>query len=250
MKYFASFRNLILGALLAAPIAATAAPQPFLEAEQDLSGSLLNFFLGGIPSTLTEITLSSTVSAATNAPGTVGKTLAFKTDTVEIGGQLFRQAELTLGSTTLLSADILSNDPLGDFDPFTAGPGDLNFPMFIVPPFTDTPNAADPTLFDFTYGGDFDIYPDRIGVDAPEFEVLLSVYLAGPLPVRTFHQIDPSTNQVIDSFDFFEGPLSISRITLGPVGGLPDIAPIPLPAGLPLMLAAFGCLALLGRRRA
>lgn len=248
MFFITPLKRALLAAALCTPYAVNAASFSQIETTADLSGSILNFFLGGAPSTLYEINLSGTVTDQIGAPGSVGKTLAFKTTVVEEFGFLRREAGLTLGATTLTGGNVISIDSVGDFEPFTSGPGDLNFPMLIIPTFTDTPNAADPTRFDFTFTGDFDFLPDIIGAEFPDTEVHLSVFLDGPLPTRTFEEVDPLTNTVIDSYPFIEGPLSVSRITLTH-GKPPAIAPIPLPAGAPLVLGGLTLLGWLGRRR-
>lgn len=250
-----TIRRLLLAVTLVAPVGGMASTLPFLSADADLSGSILDFFIGSTPSqSLREVTVSGTITDAVNAPGAIGKTLAFNTRVFDDPGSglLGLTAELTLGGTSFGGGRIISTTPGSEieFEPFTSGPGVLNFPMLIIPPVTDTPNAMDPMLFDFSYGGDFDIFPDRIGAAVPEFEVLLSIFLDGPLPTRLFEEVDPDTGAVIDSYRFIGGTLPVSRITLGPVGGLPDVAPIPLPAGLPLLICALAVLVFPRRRPA
>lgn len=232
---------------LATTLPAMTVGQPFLTAENDLTGSLLDYFDAGMPSGVKQINVSGTITEEIGAPGLVGKKLAFRSNLSDFTNA----AEFTLGSTIIDGFGIFDGS-VGtsyDYEPFQSGPGDLNLTFFVFPPIlSDTPNADDPGLFDFVYGGDFSEFPDKIGTAFPEIQLMMSIYLDGPLPTRTFEEFDPITNELVDSFDFIEGDLAISRITLGLVGGDP-IAPIPLPAGLPLLLGGLGLLTFLRRRQ-
>ena len=232
--------------LSAAPASSATVGQPFLVADgPDASGSILDFFddFTGGPSGVKQVTLAGTITQAFGAPSLAGQPLAFSTDQSPGGAS----ASLTVGSTTIDGFQIFSNSAGSyDYDPFEPGPGDLNFSFFITPPFTEVGPFEDPT---FVYGGAFSEYPSR-NAEFPEFEVMLSAYLDGPLPTEVFEVIDPDTGAVLDSFEYIEGTLPVSRITLGVVGGepVPD-AVIPLPAGLPLLAGALGLLALVRLRR-
>lgn len=244
-------KSIVTAALLATGLAtslpAMTVGQPFLTAENDLTGSLLDYFDAGMPSGVLQINVSGTITEEIGAPGLVGKKLAFRSNLADFTNA----AEFTLGSTVIDGFDIFDGSvgTAYDYEPFQSGPGDLNLSFFIFPPIlSDTPNADDPTLFDFVYGGDFSVFPDKVGAAFPEIQLMMSIYLDGPLPTRTFEEFDPDTNELIESFDFIEGELPISRITLGLVGGAP-IAPIPLPAGFPLLVGGLGMLILLRRRQ-
>ena len=222
-------------ALLVAPLSAWAAPagfgQPLLIIDgPGTSGSLLNFFDFGLPSDLEDLSLSGTVSQAIGAPSLVGADFSFSSSEVLDNG------ELTLGSTTLTEAGFTLIRGPGLFDPFQGGPGDLNISALIMPPFFE------PVFGTFDYQGDFDEYPTRTA-PLPEFEILISVYLAGPLPTETFN--DP----IFGTFEYFAGTLDIDRIEILTAGGAP-LPAVPLPATGLLLLAGLGALGLRARRRA
>ena len=228
-----------LGALAALPVHATTVGQPLLVIDAadggNPTGSLLDFFGPFGPSGQLDASLSGTITEAFGAPSTVGLDFALSTSIV------LDTASLTLGETVIDGFDIFAAT---SFDPLQEGPGDLNFALFVLPPFTEVP-PFDP-FGTFVYGGDFAEFPSRDGdvVDFPEFELRVSVFLDGPLPTREFvdEGFDPP-----ETFTFVEGPLSISRIEIGTVGGAP-LPPVPLPAGLPLLLGALGAVALVRRR--
>ncbi|MEM9344842.1 MAG: hypothetical protein AAGA87_17515 [Pseudomonadota bacterium] len=237
-------RSLFLAAALAALApAAHSAGQPFLVMEDDLNGSLLNFFFGGLPSDIYELNVSGTVTNAIGAPSLDGAAFAFETS---VGpGDL--TATMILGSDSLGPSDIFaSTSTVYSFNPFSAAftPGNIEIPFFVIPPdTTGTPNAADPSLFDFSYGGAFSEYPNRTG-EFPEFELVMNIFYDGDLPTKVFD--DP----VLGPFDYIEGNLNVTRITLGTVGGdpLPPTTVVPVPATLPLALGALGLLAAIRRR--
>lgn len=239
-SFYMNIRQTILAlaasVALASPGNAVSVGAPFFEIDgSDVSSaSILDFFDIFGPSGIKEVSLAGTVSSSVGAPSTVGSAFSFSTS---VGGG-FGTASLTLGATTLSAFEILdaSTGPtVQDFDPFQEGPGDLNFRMLILPPFLE------PVFGTFQYTGDFADWPDRTA-DFPEFEVVLSVYLDAPLPTRTF-------DDGFSTFDFIEGPLSVDRITFGTVDGEPLIAPVPIPAGLPLLAGALLGFVVIGRRQ-
>ena len=230
----------LVAAISAAPVVAASIGQPLLvidAAEGGApTGSILDFFGPFGPSGQKDVTVSGTVTEAFGAPSTVGMSFRFDSS-VFLGG-----ASLTLGETMVDDSSLIASPDF--FDPFVAGPGDLNFTLFFAPPFEEVP-PFDP-FGTFVYGGAFSDWPDRDAnvFDFPEFEFGLSVFLDAPLPTRLFEDPD---DPAFD-FEFIEGPLSISRIEFGTVGG-PPVAPVPLPAGLPLLLLGIAALGAAGRRR-
>ncbi|MEM6939288.1 MAG: VPLPA-CTERM sorting domain-containing protein [Pseudomonadota bacterium] len=244
LRNVGSAAGVVIG--LASGASAMTVGQPFLIAEDNLSGSTLDFFDGFGPTGVNVIDVTGTITSTFGAPGLIGETLAFRSNLAAFTDE----AELTVGGTVLSGLEVLEGgSPAYDFDPFRPGPGDLNIELFVEPPFIDSVNGSDPTKFDFTYTGAYSDFPPSIGVDFPGIELLLSIYLDGPLPMQTFDVIDSNTNMVTSSFDYIEGPLSISRITLGLIGGEP-LPKIPLPAGMPLLLLGLCALGLARRRRA
>ncbi len=224
-----------LVACLALPAAAAEVGQPFLVADSDLTGSILDFFGDYGPTGVDQVSLSGTITSAIGSPTLAGQPLSFATD------QGNGTATLTVGGTTIDEFAIFSSMTGSyDFDPFQEGPGDLNFALFIEPPFTEPEEGT------FDYHGAFEDYPTRMA-EFPGFEVVLSVYLDGPLPTKLFEATDDEGN-VIETFTYVEGPLPVARITLGTVGGAALPAEVPLPAGLPLLGAGLAGLALLRRR--
>lgn len=233
----------VCAGLAATPLKADTVGLPFLTID-GASGSILDYFMFNIPSGVTQVALNGTVSEGQSAPLTVGKAFSFNTS-VNPGGVT---AEMTLGATTLSGFNIFPTNSSGvsDYDPFQDGPGDLNFRMAIFPPLTGDVDNGDGT-YTFSYGGDFADWSGRVST-VPEFEVMLSLYLSGPLPLKTFQEFDEDGNFVGD-IDYVEGPLSIAYMTLGTIDGPPLVNPVPVPASLPLLLGGIAGLAALRRRR-
>lgn len=234
-------RSIFLAACLAATApAAFAAGQPFLVMEDDLDGSLLNFFIGGLPSDIIELSVEGTVTEAIGAPSLDGA--AFTFDTTTFPGDV--EATMTLAGDTISGGSIFaSTSTLYSFNPFSAAftPGNIEIPFFIIPPSLNaTQNASDPSLSDFTYLGAFSDYPGKTA-EFPEFEVVMNIFYDGDIPMKSFD--DP----VFGPSPYIEGDLNVTKITLGTVGGDP-LAVIPLPATLPLALGALATLGALRRR--
>lgn len=234
MNFFRLLLASAFAATISAPVSASAIGAPFLTVDSsDVStASILDFFDIFGPSGVKQITLAGTISSTIGAPSLVGETFDFRT----VQGAS-PTAELTLGATTISGFDIFDGSTTGsyEFDPFQDGPGDLNFSVFVIPPLTE------PVIGTFDYGGDWSEWPDRTAM-FPEIEILISVYLNGPLPTRFF-------DDGFGGFDYIEGDLSVDRITLGTVGG-DRIGVIPLPAGFPLLMVGLAALAILRRRSA
>lgn len=245
----------ICGAALAiAPEAGAAiVGQPFFEVSADAggapSGSILDFFTDfGEPSGLNQVSLTGTITSAFGAVGAVGKALAFSTS---VGPGSITGA-LTLGATVLDGAAVFpAFAGAYDFDPFQGGDGDLNFAFSVFPPFDIVYDAPGDLLGTIVYGGDFSDFPDREEAPGvfPELDLVLSVYLDGPLPLKLFEYPDDAPPELED-FPYVEGPLPISRITLGLEGGEPltdPMPPIPVPPALPLLAGGLLLLGLSGR---
>ncbi len=242
MKFFHNVFTvsaIAVGSILTAPIAwADTVGAPFLTIEgPGLSGSMLDFFDGFGPSGIKEVDLAGTVTEAVGAPSTIGAAFSFST---MVGGSRIT-GSMTLGGTTLDSSHLYTGGGGGyDFDPFAPGPGDLNFKLVLLPPFVE------PVFGTFDFVDAFDDWPTRTS-PTPEIEVMLSVYLDGPLPTRIHEERDPVTGEVLSTTGYFEGALPIERITLGTIGGDP-IAPVPLPAGFPLMVIGLAALRMVKQR--
>lgn len=199
-----------------APLGASAAVlggfgQPILVLDgDDASGSILNFFDFGLPSDLEDLSLSGTITKTFGAPSLVDTNFAFESS------EAMARGAFTLGNTTLREEDTNLFMGFGNYDPFQSGPGDLNISVFVLPPLVQ-PNALE-----FDYIDEFDEFPNRINV-VPEFELLISVFLDGPLPMKVLN--DP----LFGPIEYIEGPLAIDRIEIATAGGAP-LAPVPLPA--------------------
>ncbi len=241
LSYAAATAALTAAALMshAAPARAVGVPppgfgQPFLVIDgPDASGSILNFFFGSAPSEAEDLTLSGTITQAIGAPSLVGTSFSlFTSEAMDSGA-------FTLGATVVDEFSLFSGS--GFFDPFQAGPGDLNTSVFIGPPFIE------PVFGTFEYLADFAEFPDRTAL-FPEFEVFIAIFLDGPLPTRVFDDPD------FGSFSYVEGALPIQRIEISTAGGapLPPMPPIPLPAAGWMLLGGLAGLARLSalRRRA
>jgi len=160
---------------------------------------------------------------------------------------------MTLNGEDMAPFDLFVGPPFTYLlDPFAiGGPGDLNFLLGIFPPETRVYDPVTDTVTR-TYLGDFSGFGPRT-FDATTgdsfIEVLLSVYLDAPLPMQVFTETDPDTGAIISSTPYFDGPLSISRITLGTVDGPAVPVPaVPLPASGLLILAGLGALGALRRQ--
>lgn len=234
---------------LASGAFASTVGQPFLVIEDDLNGSILDFFFGGIPSGLQEVSVSGTVTEAIGAPALVGEAFSFSSS-LNFG------AEVSLGGTTGVFAEDFS-EATGFtylYDPFRqTGPGDINLALGLAPPSTVAYDPISDT-FTETYLNEFAAFgPRTFGASDPGagfLPVVMSVFLDAPLPQQLFEELDGAGN-VISITPYIDGPLSISRITLGTVGGPAVPVPeVPLPASGLLILAAIGGLAAAGRKKA
>ena len=236
-------RHLVLAAVAAAavalPAAASTVGQPFLVIDAAEGGtpfgSIVNVFDGGVPSRFVETTIGGTVTSAVGAPGAVGQ--AFRLDADSRAGG----ADFSLGGSV---TSAFEDNPTAfiPVDPFGAGPGDLNFALALLPDFTEV-GPADTVVFD----GPFSIFGprDRADANAEVVRVTVAIFLDDVLPSRdVFDPLDPDTLLTT----IIEGQLSIDRIEIGTVGGEPVLPPVPLPAGLPLLLGALGALGLARRR--
>lgn len=244
-------RNLFIAALFAsaaaAPGHAATVGMPFLVIDQDLSGNILDHFDGAFPSSVIETSLRGRISQSYGWPAAVGQV-------VQLNTYAYAEMQLSIGANTSPGDFFVTegNGWGGDFPdgPYFIGsgpgPGDLNYSLTVIPNYTETELGGG--LYEFSYDGIFSAFSGRVA-EFPDFELVMSVYLDGPLPTKTFSYQESEDGPIL-SFDYVEGPLNISRITLGLVGGEPvPSAVVPLPAALPLLLGALGGMALIRRRR-
>lgn len=238
----------VIGLATAAPsFAMTLAPvgQPLAVITPTGINSILDNFDFLAPSGAKSVTLNGTVTETYGWDNALGADFSFTS------GAFLSPTTLEIGG---LSYSYDPSDPFVgylqeifgggayDFDPFSGdGPGDMVFNFMIFPGYTET--FLDPE-YQYEYSGILEEFGPRIA-PFPEFGLQLSVYLSGPLPTRTF---DPATIGAPGTpYDYIEGMLSVDYMTLGLIGGTP-IAPVPLPAGLPLLAAALGALGLWRRK--
>lgn len=245
-------KNILLAAFVAAgsaaPAMAAPAGQPFLVLEADLAGSALDFFWGSMPSGNVETNLSGRITQSFGWPGAVGQTLSFSVDGSGPSEALSLQigTESSPGDFFLWLGNVWPGPgvPSPNFLGSGPGPGDVNFSMIVSPNYIETDLGSG--LYSYDYTGIFAPFSGRVAT-LPDFELLLSVYLDGPLPTKTFEYSESEDGPIL-SIDYVEGPLSISKMTLGLVGGTPvPPAVVPLPAALPLLGAALGGMLLLRR---
>lgn len=224
-RLFAS-AALALACAVGAQASSLGAPFVAIEGEDVSNASILDFFDSFGPSGFNTVSFAGTVSSSVGASSLVGQSFSFATP----GPGFSSSATVTIGTEGVGAFDAQFGGY--DFDPFQPGPGDLNFRMLALPEFSviDGPTLAEDR---FIYEGLFADWPDKVG-GFPEFEVMISVYLNGPLPTRSFE--DPFDGSIVE---YIEGPLSVNRIIFGTVGGAP-VAPVPLPASLPLLSLGLG----------
>lgn len=241
----------IVAAFGAMPASANTVGAPFFTIEKDDVGlaSILDFFEFGLPSGRKEVSLSGTISSAQGAPSLVGTQFSFETSVTTSDTMLtidgYALTDGTIGSDPDVVND-LGTTPGQFWNPFQPGPGDLNFLVFAEPAYVETSYDLTTDLGTYDYPGGFAPWSDLL-TPGPGFELLISVYLDGPLPISSVTDPGGTTET------FVQGPLSVAQITVGTIGGAPleddTMAPVPLPAGLPLLVAGLGGLALLRNRR-
>lgn len=207
--------------------------QPFLIAENDLNGSILDFFQFSAPSGQKELSVSGTVTNAFGADSAIGQGLGLTTS-------LFGASQLTFFGETLTVEDVSGLF----FDPLQATPGLITFEMLVQLPIAgDIPDPMTPGNFIFNYDAPFDDF-DGYSSDFPDPILEMSIYYNGDLPTRIFEEI--FNGAVVDSYPYVEGSLDVTKITLGLVGGDP-VPQVPLPASGFMLIGAIGLLA--SRRR-
>lgn len=226
---------LALGASLLGSLPGQAASfgQPFLVAEDGTSGFILDFFQAGQPSGVNEIDVQGTISDAFGAPGLVGQTLEFSSSAF---------SDVATLSINGVPIDVFDFTPGGSFpfNPIQFGtPGVITFDLFALPPvdefFLDTPGPGETT---YTFNAPYDVFGPVVGEPAQTLQ--LNVFFDGELPVQVFQIFDDMGN-VVDQLGYFDGPLDVTKITLGTEGGESVPAPIPEPAtGLLLLVGSVG----------
>ena len=236
-----------------APQAATVG-QPFLVIEDNLSGHLLNNFtsVGAdfIPTDVFNATLAGTITGGVGAPELVGTSFSLET----VLGDIVRPENFfTLGGATVNidDANVAGVGVPGCcFDPFqNTGPGDLNFQILA---FAGGTTTFDPVtgLYTRVFDDEFAAFGPRTSLDRFGFdlELVISIYLNAPLPINFFESADLDGVSIVD-VPYIKGDLSISRITIGTVGG-PEIPlpVVPLPASGLLILAGLGAIGAVRRR--
>ncbi len=217
-----------LATLTALPAAAETVGQPFLVMEEGLSGSTFNYFQDSFPGPSGLNDLKGIVTQEFGAPGSLGKafSLTIGFDEGPSDDNLLKFGDATLG---------FYNDEPAQFDLHDylkqVGPKELMLSLVFYPAFEND-----------TLPGDLAIFPVAPGWnDNPQYQ--LSILLNTPAATKIFEDTDGEGN-VVDTFEYLEGPLDIRRITLGRIGGepLPPPAVVPLPASVPLLGAALAVL--------
>ena len=167
-----------------------------------------------------------------NAPnGTIGQTFG-------IGGLLgqaldfFVRVDLGSGAPNGIPNFNLDIAGVGAFplDPnptLVAGPGFLNMQFPVVFPTVSVPDPGAPGGFRDEWVSPFDAFGpvDPHGL----VEIVVSILYDDPLPTRVFMPGTPY------EATYVEGTLQGARVQISTVGGLP----VPVPAALPLAIAAF-----------
>lgn len=265
-------QHIILAVAMALPSAAAALPTTFASAT-GTSGLYRDNDAGdGIPIGFPTLTGGGEITAAPPETGYVGGQLQ-----VQFGPSIFDVSmadDASIGRISLVGADraslpysyivISPFEPLSPFgfDVVPSAPGYLEIPFVFNGSlgFLDSPPGR--ALFDFDQlddgGTPSDFSDDSAPLTGP-FSFLpdqnLEEYFAGEGQdgvVRIFYDGDvPKKTAPADfgGFMYFDGPLDVTRIEVAFVGAPEAVAPIPLPAGLPMMLAGLGAVALLRRRR-
>ena len=220
---------------LAIPSSAATIGQPFLvidAAEGGApTGSILDNFEFNQPSGFRSLTLAGTVTRAVGIAGAMGK--EFRFDDGDVG--LRTAPEVTLGDYSAPGAG-RSTTLYDGFDAFSRTLR-IDYTIELFEDFSVDPSGFSGLLSAFA--------PSSTATSGPELAI--SVFLDTPPPVRTLLSDDPSLDGSPFEIPYVEGSLDIDRIEIGTVGGA-AIPPIPLPAGLPLLLGAVGVLAVARRR--
>jgi len=207
--------------------------QPFLIADGDTAGSILDFFDIFGPSGVKELSLSGEVTDSVGAPGTIGMDLEFQSS-------VFGGSTLSLDGSSILVEDLTPGGSF-DFDPFQGTPGEFTFNMLAMLPvdefLDDVPNPGDLT---FTYDAPWDIFGPYTS-DFPELILVMTVFYDGDFPTKIYN--DPGFGDI----EYVEGAFDVTRITLGLDGGAP-LPQVPVPASGLLLLGAIGALGARRRR--
>lgn len=230
-----ALRALAASLFLAAPSFASTIGQPLLVIEDDLAGSTIDFFSGGVPSGTNEVSFSGTVSSSFGAPDLIGASFSFETS---LSG-FFDD-----GMTMALNGEVVQGPLLGRDAVFFSsfGVDRLLYELTTTPPLAGTlTDPLTPGLSTFLYAGAYAAFGPNLAA-SPELTFGIEVILDGPLDVRPF-ELAPG-----DIIGFVDGPVSVARINVGIIGG-PPVPPIPLPAGGLLLLTALGGIAVFKRRK-
>jgi len=233
------------------PIQAMPIGQPLLVAEADLSGSLLDFFDFFGPSGLKILSASGTITSTFGADTLIGETINLN---IGVGGGMINETVQVAGADLVSGfaigggrGSLLEGSGLTD----EGATGVFSFTHVANPAFSATFDAGPPATVTFDYDDPFSFYGPRTMEDAlarPEFEIGVNVFFDGIFPTKIFEETDGAGN-VVNTFDYIEGPINVTRIEIGLIGGDP-ISQVPVPATLPLMLLGVSGLALMRRKRA
>lgn len=238
MKFASAFRSSrTTAAMLAAALSLVASPALatglpiYTSAPTDVS--LTNFFGPDLAPTGTVSISASGVFAAQQGGGDlVGDPFTLQTLADFEGATMAPGAPaITLDGSGMLF--------LTDRPALALAPGEIALMFPVLLPVASSFIGGDGVQV-FSFETPFEGYdgPDDDGL----VELLVTILYAGELPTKSFTDMFGST------YDYIEGTLSGATIVFSRLDG-PAAAAIPLPAGLPLALGAFGLLFALGRRR-